>query len=79
MEYHFSLTQRWILVFSIFFLLFVTCIFFIGYEIGHKHSTAGFKEAISAKSDLLKNIEQGAANAQTAVQILPPHQEKKGP
>ena len=79
MEYHFSLTQRWMLIFSILFCLFVTCIFFIGFEVGKKHMTTGLKEPVGAKPDVLKNIEQGAANVQTAVQPLTPSQEKKAP
>jgi hypothetical protein len=79
MEYHFSLTQRWILIFSILFLLFVTCIFFIGFEVGKNHVKEGLKESIGSRSDLLKNIEQGAATVQMAVQPQRASQEKKAP
>ena len=41
--------------------------------------TTGLKEPVGAKPDVLKNIEQGAANVQTAVQPLTPVQEKKAP
>ncbi|NBX53536.1 MAG: hypothetical protein EBQ82_09845 [Betaproteobacteria bacterium] len=78
MEYHFSLTQRWILIFSVLFVLFVTCIFFIGIEVGKNHLSAGVKEPIGAKSDLLKNIEQGASGVQTDVQTKNFGQDKKG-
>lgn len=40
--------------------------------------SAGVKEPIGAKSDLLKNIEQGASGVQTDVQTKNFGQDKKG-